>query len=99
MEKFSLDRDWKFHNGDISVPRINSHTESYMAAKAGGAIGAAFRENATGRIRKKIFRRALRRAGERERHSRKLSQKKHGQQYGIRLHRERRGGEIRLSSL
>ena len=41
MEKFSLDRDWKFHNGDIAAPRINSHTESYMAAKAGGAIGAA----------------------------------------------------------
>ncbi|MCC8168997.1 MAG: hypothetical protein LIO59_01200 [Oscillospiraceae bacterium] len=41
MEKFSLDRDWKFFNGDIPAPEINGHTACYMAAKAGGAIGAA----------------------------------------------------------
>ncbi len=41
MEKFSLDRDWKFHNGDIIPPETNSHTISYMASKAGGAGGAA----------------------------------------------------------
>ncbi len=41
MEKFSLDRQWKFHNGDISAPLTNSHAASYMAAKAGGAIGTA----------------------------------------------------------
>ena len=41
MEKFSLDRDWKFFNGDIPSPEANSHTVCYMAAKAGGAIGAA----------------------------------------------------------
>lgn len=40
MEKFSLDRDWKFHRGDISA-NASTHTECYMAAKAGGAIGAA----------------------------------------------------------
>ena len=33
MEKFSLDRDWKFHKGDIPSPFINSHTKSYMAAR------------------------------------------------------------------
>lgn len=41
MEKFSLDRDWKFHKGDIPMPEINSHTATYMASKAGGALGAA----------------------------------------------------------
>lgn len=41
MEKFSLDRDWKFHNGDFTLPETKSHTDCYMAAKAGGAIGAA----------------------------------------------------------
>ncbi len=41
MEKFSLDRDWKFHKGDIPITPANSHTVSYMAAKAGGASGAA----------------------------------------------------------
>ncbi|MCD8181097.1 MAG: DUF4982 domain-containing protein [Firmicutes bacterium] len=41
MEKFSLDRDWKFHNGDFVLSETKSHTESYMAAKAGGALGAA----------------------------------------------------------
>ena len=41
MEKFSLDRDWKFYNGDCELPETKTHTECYMAAKAGGAIGAA----------------------------------------------------------
>ena len=41
MEKFSLDRDWKFHNGDIELSETKSHTDCYMAAKAGGASGAA----------------------------------------------------------
>ncbi len=41
MEKFSLDRQWKFHNGDVNISLVNSHTASYMAAKAGGAIDAA----------------------------------------------------------
>lgn len=40
-KKYSLDKGWKFHNGDIPSPFINSHTKTYMAAKAGGAIGAA----------------------------------------------------------
>ena len=39
-EKFSLDHGWKFHNGDIELPLIHSHTYCYMAAKAGGAVGA-----------------------------------------------------------
>ncbi|MBQ3427293.1 MAG: beta-galactosidase [Clostridia bacterium] len=41
MEKYTLDKEWKFHLGDIPVPFINTHAETYMAAKAGGAIGAA----------------------------------------------------------
>ncbi len=41
MEKFSLNRDWKFHKGDITESRTRSHTECYMASKAGGATGAA----------------------------------------------------------
>lgn len=41
MEKFSLDRDWKFYNGDFELSETKTHTECYMAAKAGGAIGAA----------------------------------------------------------
>lgn len=40
MEKFNLDKNWKFHKGDIPY-EVNTHTECYMAAKAGGAIGAA----------------------------------------------------------
>lgn len=34
MEKFSLDRDWKFFNGEITLPETKSHTDCYMAAKA-----------------------------------------------------------------
>lgn len=41
MDKFSLDRDWKFYNGDFELQETKTHTECYMAAKAGGAIGAA----------------------------------------------------------
>lgn len=41
MEKFSLDRDWKFFNGEITLSETKSHTDCYMAAKAGGASGAA----------------------------------------------------------
>lgn len=41
MEKFSLDRDWLFHLGDIEKPDFYGHTYCYMAAKAGGATGAA----------------------------------------------------------
>ncbi len=41
MNKFSLDKEWKFHNGDIPIPFANTHTVTYMAAKAGGRLGAA----------------------------------------------------------
>lgn len=41
MEKFSLDREWKFFNGDIKIPETGTHTDYYMASKAGGARGAA----------------------------------------------------------
>lgn len=41
MAKFDLNTGWKFHNGDIPLPEVNNHTETYMASKAGGAIGAA----------------------------------------------------------
>ncbi len=38
MEKFSLDRDWRFFEGEIDAS-ASTHTECYMAAKAGGARG------------------------------------------------------------
>lgn len=38
MEKFSLDKDWKFFEGEIKDP-ARTHTECYMEAKAGGARG------------------------------------------------------------
>lgn len=41
MTKLSLDRGWKFHKGDIPIPEVHTHTTCYMAAKAGGALGAA----------------------------------------------------------
>jgi beta-galactosidase len=41
MTKISLDRGWKFHKGDIPNPEVYTHTTCYMAAKAGGALGAA----------------------------------------------------------
>lgn len=40
-EKFSLDHGWKFHKNDIEQPLIHTHTQCYMAAKAGGATGPA----------------------------------------------------------
>lgn len=39
--KLSMDKDWLFHLGDVPEPEIKSHTYSYMAAKAGGAVGGA----------------------------------------------------------
>lgn len=39
--KLSLDRGWRFHKGDFAENGVWTHTECYMAAKAGGAIGAA----------------------------------------------------------
>lgn len=41
MEKFRLDRDWKFWENNYIEPETKSHTESYMASKAGGAMGPA----------------------------------------------------------
>lgn len=41
MEKFSLDRDWKFHQGTIDLPDTKTHTDCYMMSKAGGAPGPA----------------------------------------------------------
>ncbi|MDY3031486.1 MAG: beta-galactosidase GalA [Clostridia bacterium] len=38
MEKFRLDKGWKFFEGEIDST-ARSHTECYMAAKAGGARG------------------------------------------------------------
>lgn len=40
MQKFSLDKGWKFHNGENPTPFINNHSQTYMAAKAGGRVGA-----------------------------------------------------------
>ena len=39
--KLSLDRGWKFHEGDIPFPEIKGHGNSYNNAKAGKAWGAA----------------------------------------------------------
>lgn len=36
-----IDRGWRFHEGDIVPPRLRKHDETYLAAKAGGARGAA----------------------------------------------------------
>ncbi|MCX7657746.1 MAG: hypothetical protein N2Z57_03600, partial [Oscillospiraceae bacterium] len=38
---YSMDKEWKFHMGDIPVSLNVSHQESYLASKAGGARGAA----------------------------------------------------------
>ena len=40
-EKLSLDRGWRFHEGDIPFPEIKGHGNSYNNAKAGKAWGAA----------------------------------------------------------
>ncbi len=40
-ERLSLDSGWLFHQGDLPVPKITGHNESYMNAKAGVAQGAA----------------------------------------------------------
>lgn len=40
-ETLSLDRGWRFHLGDISMPVVTGHDMSYQNAKAGRAWGAA----------------------------------------------------------
>lgn len=40
-EVLSLDKGWKFHPGDIPVPPIKGHKDTYNNAKAGRANGAA----------------------------------------------------------
>lgn len=40
-ERLSMDKDWLFHHGDISIPAENSHKAVYGNAKAGGIMGAA----------------------------------------------------------
>lgn len=40
-EKFSFDKGWSFHLGDIAFPRIVGHANSYDNAKAGKSWGAA----------------------------------------------------------
>ncbi len=47
MEKFSLDKGWLFHLGDVDNNFHRTHTEFYMAAKAGGALGAASPDHPT----------------------------------------------------
>ena len=47
MEKFVLDKGWLFHLGDIDNNFHRTHTEFYMAAKAGGALGAASPDHPT----------------------------------------------------
>lgn len=48
-QKLSLDKGWKFFQGDIPFPLVRGHRESYNNAKAGSALGAAaanFNDNA-----------------------------------------------------
>ena len=40
-EHLSMDRGWRFHLGDIPMPVIKGHSNSYNNAKAGRAWGAA----------------------------------------------------------
>ena len=39
----NMDRDWKFHRGDIDAGVKSSHSSDYAASKAGNASGAAGR--------------------------------------------------------
>lgn len=43
-ERFSLDRGWLFHLGDVPFPEVKGHGASYNNAKAGNAGGAAATE-------------------------------------------------------
>jgi beta-galactosidase len=36
---FDMDREWKFHLGDITEQEINSHATSYTRCKAGAVVG------------------------------------------------------------
>ena len=40
-ETLSLDQGWRFHLGDIPMPVLKTHNETYSSAKAGKAWGAA----------------------------------------------------------
>ena len=40
-EVLSLDKGWRFHQGDIPFPVIKGHAATYENAKAGRASGAA----------------------------------------------------------
>jgi len=40
-EQLSLDQGWRFHLGDIPMPVLKTHDETYHSAKAGKAWGAA----------------------------------------------------------
>ncbi len=40
-ERFSMDKDWKFHLGDLNISPGKKHTEVYHFAKAGNAVGPA----------------------------------------------------------
>lgn len=40
-ERLSLDQGWRFHQGDIAMPPLKNHSDTYNSAKAGKAWGAA----------------------------------------------------------
>ena len=40
-ETLLLDKGWRFHDGDIPMPVLITHDQTYNAAKAGRALGAA----------------------------------------------------------
>ena len=41
LEQLSLDQGWRFHLGDIPMPVLKTHNDTYNSAKAGKAWGAA----------------------------------------------------------
>ena len=40
-EKYLLDKDWKFHYGDIPLPKLTSHHHVYKTVKAGNTRGVS----------------------------------------------------------
>ena len=39
-----MDKDWRFHRGEVECKRVNSHSESYSSCKAGNLRGPGGRE-------------------------------------------------------
>ena len=37
----NLDHEWRFHKGDVIMPKLNSHADSYSSCKSGAVVGPA----------------------------------------------------------